>query len=361
MAASDALSVPTKNQAYREIRVVFYNATTGLPITGWTSAAATISQNGGSFTATTNTPTEIGSSGFGYIDYTSGEFNADQVQVIATIGNTDAIPAFFPYPLAGNINVNVTKILGTAVATPATAGILDVNVKNINNVTAATPGATGGLLIAGANAATTFATVTISGATSLAAVGTGNITVTGGLSISTTVAIGSTVTIVGATNFNGGINVTGNFHLVNDFNIDGATTFTGAVSATSASNDIRGAVLKTGSIASATFAAGATIPRVTLADTLTTYTGNTVQTGDSFARIGSAGVGLTAASSQVTSDLATAHGAGSWLTATGFATSAQAIKLLAATYDSAALSGSIITLSNGTTQTVTTTGRVTSP
>src|ERR1043166_8084638 len=34
--------------------------------------------------------------------------------------------------------------------------------------------------------------------------------------------------------------------------------------------------------------------RVTLADTLTTYTGNTPQTGDAYARIGAAGAGLTA-------------------------------------------------------------------
>lgn len=36
------------------------------------------------------------------------------------------------------------------------------------------------------------------------------------------------------------------------------------------------------------------VARVTLTDTLTTYTGNTVQTGDSFGRIGAAGAGLTA-------------------------------------------------------------------
>ncbi len=35
------------------------------------------------------------------------------------------------------------------------------------------------------------------------------------------------------------------------------------------------------------------VPNVTLTDTLTTYTGNTPQTGDAFARIGLAGVGLT--------------------------------------------------------------------
>jgi hypothetical protein len=40
-----------------------------------------------------------------------------------------------------------------------------------------------------------------------------------------------------------------------------------------------------GGIATSSFATGATIPRVTLADTLTTYTGNTPQTGDAYARV----------------------------------------------------------------------------
>lgn len=40
--------------------------------------------------------------------------------------------------------------------------------------------------------------------------------------------------------------------------------------------------------------AGGKVSGVVLADTLTTYTGNTVQTGDNFARIGAAGAGLTA-------------------------------------------------------------------
>lgn len=41
------------------------------------------------------------------------------------------------------------------------------------------------------------------------------------------------------------------------------------------------------------------VARVTLADTVTTYTGNTVQTGDAYARIGAAGAGLTAADDAV--------------------------------------------------------------
>jgi hypothetical protein len=55
-----------------------------------------------------------------------------------------------------------------------------------------------------------------------------------------------------------------------------------------------------GAINTAAFAVGTTLPRVTLADTLTTYTGNTPQTGDAFARIGAAGAGLTALPSAAT-------------------------------------------------------------
>ncbi len=57
--------------------------------------------------------------------------------------------------------------------------------------------------------------------------------------------------------------------------------------------------------------------RVTLVDTLTTYTGNTPQTGDSFARIGALGAGLTAVASQASlSALITTVGiAGAGLTA----------------------------------------------
>lgn len=61
-----------------------------------------------------------------------------------------------------------------------------------------------------------------------------------------------------------------------------------------AADAITAAKIADGAIDTATFAGGTTIPRCTLVDTLTTYTGNTPQTGDSFARIGAAGAGLTA-------------------------------------------------------------------
>lgn len=90
------------------------------------------------------------------------------------------------------VPADVRQILGTAVSTPATAGILDTNVKNINNVAAATPGATNGILIAGTNAATT-----ITG--SLTTTFTGNLTgsvgsVTGAVG-SVTGAVGSVTTV----------------------------------------------------------------------------------------------------------------------------------------------------------------------
>jgi hypothetical protein len=60
-----------------------------------------------------------------------------------------------------------------------------------------------------------------------------------------------------------------------------------------ADNAITAAKIADAAIDTATFAAGTTIPRCTLVDTLTTYTGNTPQTGDSYARIGATGSGLT--------------------------------------------------------------------
>ena len=79
--------------------------------------------------------------------------------------------------------------------------------------------------------------------------------------------------------------------------VDLVTTTTTATNVTTV-NGLAAGVITAASIAdnaidTATFAAGTTIPRVTLADTVTTYTGNTPQTGDSFARIGAAGAGLT--------------------------------------------------------------------
>lgn len=85
--------------------------------------------------------------------------------VIMLKGATNMAPLVLEIDL--DAQVDVTFWNGTVVATPATAGIPDVNVKNINNAAAATPGAAGGVQIAGTNAATTYASLTVTGSTTM--------------------------------------------------------------------------------------------------------------------------------------------------------------------------------------------------
>lgn len=102
----------------------------------------------------------VASSGNGYGTAT----NVQLVITTGTVGGTSAVGY-----VVGSFSIDcrgVNQWLGTAV-TAATAGIPDVNTKNINNTAAATPGASGGILIAGSNAATTFATMTVTGAFSI--------------------------------------------------------------------------------------------------------------------------------------------------------------------------------------------------
>jgi hypothetical protein len=141
--------------------------------------------------------------------------------------NPDATSKFILYvqPFA---NTGIWS--GTVVATPATAGIPDVNIKNINNVVAPTPGATGGILIAGSNAATTFAglttgalactTITASGAvafqstfavttsTSLAALSCSTLTASGAVAFQSTFAVTGTSTFTGNMAMSAGLNIT---------------------------------------------------------------------------------------------------------------------------------------------------------
>lgn len=58
--------------------------------------------------------------------------------VTAAAGVTLPSSVASPTNITAATGVDITKILGTAISTPATAGILDINVKNMNNV-AATP------------------------------------------------------------------------------------------------------------------------------------------------------------------------------------------------------------------------------
>lgn len=153
--------------------------------------------------------------------------------------------------------VDAKYLLGTIFATPNTAGIMDVNAKQWNGLTTVAlplvPTVAGRTLdvSAGGEAGLDWAN------------------------------IGSPTTTVGLTNTTVGI-VT----LVNT-----VTTLTNLPAITAAwltatgiaADAITAAKIADGAIDTATFAAGTTIPRCTLVDTLTTYTGNTPQTGDSYA------------------------------------------------------------------------------
>lgn len=84
------------------------------------------------------------------------------------------------------LDVSVTQLLGTAWLTPGTAGTPDVNAKLVGAlavVSGAIPnavaGAAGGIQIAGSNAATTYATLTVTGATTL----TGNVALADGITV----------------------------------------------------------------------------------------------------------------------------------------------------------------------------------
>lgn len=131
MAASDALPIPRKNAAYRVYFPMLKND--GTVVTGWTSPAATISQDGATAASATNTPTEIASSfGVGYLDLTATEMNADAVIVKATVTNSGAleqVAVLYPQE-AGDIRANTTYWDDAAVATPDSTGFPKVTIKD---------------------------------------------------------------------------------------------------------------------------------------------------------------------------------------------------------------------------------------
>lgn len=114
MATTDSRPVPIKNTAYRLYFPIW--KTDGTLITSWTGADTELSKDGGAYADATNEATEIGTSGTGYVEFTSGEMNYDCVLVKITVTNTGAMPvivALYPEE-AGDINVDVTAFGGTA-------------------------------------------------------------------------------------------------------------------------------------------------------------------------------------------------------------------------------------------------------
>lgn len=116
MAAGDALALPLKNTAFRVYFDVRKNDST--IITGWTGAAATLSKDGATSVAATNTPTEIATSwGMGYLDLTAAEMNTNNTSIQVTVTNSGAVPtAISLYPATdAMIRVNVIDWASAAV------------------------------------------------------------------------------------------------------------------------------------------------------------------------------------------------------------------------------------------------------
>ncbi len=158
--------------------------------------------------------------------------------ITAKTDNLPASPASTTNITAAT-GIDITKILGTSISAPATAGILDVNVKNIKNAT--TAGAAGYVGLDWGNITAPTTTVVLSG---------------------TTVGVATTVTN----------------------QLTAAQIATGVWQDTTAGDFTTSASIGKSVMNGVALGTGLTI---------NAYTGNTVQTGDSFARIGLAGAGLT--------------------------------------------------------------------
>ena len=308
-----------KNAASQKVTLLAIDVSTNLPKTGDSAnITAYVSKDDGAVTILGDTTaTELDATnalGLYSFDLTQAETNADKLLFTAKSSTANirivpllvqTVPANFSTLTIANsaVDADLERIQGTAVSTPATAGILDVNTKNINNVAAATPGAAGGLLIAGSNAATTFSglttgalactTITASGAvafqstfavttsTSLAALSCSTLTASGAVALQSTLTV-TGATGLGAVTFNSTLTVSGN------------TTFSGSITASNASNNIN---LGTGAITAGVIAADAIGDSEIAADVYTAIWANATRTLTAATNITSTGgtVPITAA------------------------------------------------------------------
>jgi len=91
MATTDSTWVPVKGQAFR-FRAVIRSTSTGNPITGGlTSLTGQISKDDAAFSSTGVTVTEIGTSGYVYVDLTASAMDCNGAVVRVTAGNANAL------------------------------------------------------------------------------------------------------------------------------------------------------------------------------------------------------------------------------------------------------------------------------
>lgn len=91
MASTDATLFPVNGQAYRTAGVIRSSAS-GNPVTGGlTTLAATVSKDGGAFGAIAGTVTEIGTTGYFYLDLTAADMTGNLLVVHVTAANANAM------------------------------------------------------------------------------------------------------------------------------------------------------------------------------------------------------------------------------------------------------------------------------
>ena len=317
MASTDARPVPIKNTAFRAVFPIL--DADGDLVSGATGLDSEVSKDQGTFADCTNEATEIAtSSGMYYLDLTSTEMNADCVSVIVKTSSSGAkttVLVFYPVE-AGDIDVDVTAWNGTAVSSPATAGIPEVNVKNINNVSAssvttvnANQGTTQPINFTGtgASALAKGDMVDVAGAavsTSSAQIGV-NVVNAGGTAWGSGAITAASIATDAITNAKIAANAIGASEIA-DGAIDAATFAAGAITASAIAADAIGASeLAADAATEIGTAVWATAARTLTAATNITSTGGTTvpQTGDSYARLGApAGASVSADVAAVKTD-----------------------------------------------------------
>lgn len=161
MSATDAIPVPRKNTAYRFYFAIRKPSDSTL-ITSWAGQDSEVSLDGAAYSDCTNEATEIGTTGTGYIDLTSGEMNADCVLLKVTVTNTGAVPLVFAlYPEeVGDYRANAVQISGDSQAADTLelfAEALDQSTGQIDNGSFAAGAIDAAAIANGAIDAATFA------------------------------------------------------------------------------------------------------------------------------------------------------------------------------------------------------------
>jgi len=122
MASTDAITVPKYATAYRMQFGIQNGASNGALIPSATGVAATIVKDGGTQVSTTNSPSQIGTTGLYTLDLTATEMTCTSALVVVTSTSTGAVPVIREInpQTTGSIPVDVNSITGS---TAAAAGL----------------------------------------------------------------------------------------------------------------------------------------------------------------------------------------------------------------------------------------------